>query len=133
MSFAHLHVHSEYSVLDGACRIDALAERAAALGQPALGLTDHGGMKGAVEHYQASKRHGVKPIVGLEGYKRGRANVDLALLERYSDGVIALTGCLQSRFCRRLVDDAVAEARSHVDQLLQVFGPEDVYFEVQKN
>jgi len=174
-SFAHLHVHSEYSVLDGACRIDALAERAAAFGQPALGLTDHGVMNGAVEHYQACKRHGIKPIVGLEayfvddcktedvryernhltllassdegfrnlvklssagyleGYKRGKANVDLALLERYADGVIALTGCLQSRFCRRLVDDAAAEARSHVDQLMQVFGPEDVYFEVQKN
>src|SRR5215207_7179034 len=175
MSFAHLHVHSEYSVLDGACPVDALAERAAALGQPALGLTDHGVMNGAVEHYKACKRHGIKPIIGLEayfvddrrteevryernhltllaqsdegfrnlvklssagyleGYKRGKANVDLELLERYSDGVIALTGCLQSRFCRRLVDDAGAEARSHVDQLLQVFGPEDVYFEVQKN
>ena len=60
-SFAHLHVHSEYSVLDGACRIDALAERAAAFGQPALGLTDHGVMNGAVEHYQACKRHGIKP------------------------------------------------------------------------
>jgi DNA polymerase III subunit alpha len=174
-SFAHLHVHSEYSVLDGACRIDALAERAAAFEQPALGLTDHGVMNGAVEHYQACKRQGIKPIVGLEayfvddcrteevryernhltllaatdegfrnlvklssagyldGYRRGKANVDLPLLERYSDGVIAMTGCLQSRFCRRLVDDATAEARAHVDQLLQIFGPEDVYFEVQKN
>src|SRR5919106_1522244 len=171
----HLHVHSEYSVLDGACRIEALAERAAAFEQPALGLTDHGVMNGAVEHYQACRRHGIKPIVGLEayfvddcrteevryernhltllaasnegfrnlvklssagyleGYRRGKANVDLPLLERYSDGVIALTGCLQSRFCRRLVDDAGAEARTHVDQLLQVFGAEDVYFEVQKN
>src|SRR5215210_794507 len=175
MSFAHLHVHSEYSVLDGACPIDALAERAAALGQPALGLTDHGVMNGAVEHYKACRKHGIKPILGLEayfvddraseavryernhltllaasdagfrnlvklssagfleGYKRGKANVDLELLSSYSDGVIALTGCLQSRFCRRLVDDAGAEAREHVDQLLQVFGPEDVYFEVQKN
>ena len=67
-SFAHLHVHSEYSVLDGACRIDALAERAAAFGQPALGLTDHGVMNGAVEHYKACKKHGIKPIVGLEAY-----------------------------------------------------------------
>src|SRR3954451_16422824 len=174
-SFAHLHVHSEYSVLDGACRIDSLAERAAAFGQPALGLTDHGVMNGAVEHYQACKKHGIKPIIGLEayfvddrrtedvryernhltllaasdegmrnlvklssagyleGYKRGKANVDLELLERYSEGVLALTGCLQSRFCRRLVDDASAEARSHIDQLVQVFGAEDVYFEVQKN
>ena len=68
MSFAHLHVHSEYSVLDGACPIDALAERAAALGQPALGLTDHGVMNGAVEHYKACKKHGIKPILGLEAY-----------------------------------------------------------------
>ena len=164
MSFAHLHVHSEYSVLDGACPIDALAERAAALGQPALGLTDHGVMNGAVEHYKACRKHGIKPIIGLEayfvddraprrsstsattspswrasdegfrnlvklssagfleGYRRGKANVDLDLLSRYSEGVIALTGCLQSRFCRRIVDDLPAEARAHADQLVQVFG-----------
>ncbi|HEY1274887.1 MAG TPA: DNA polymerase III subunit alpha [Thermoleophilaceae bacterium] len=175
MSFAHLHVHSEYSVLDGACRIEALAERAAAFGQPALGLTDHGVMNGAVEHYKACRSHGIKPVVGLEaylvddihsdairyernhltllaeddgglrnlvklssagfleGYRRGKANVDLDLLSRYADGVIALTGCLQSRFCRRLVDGTSADARAHVDDLIQVFGPEDVYFEVQKN
>ena len=175
MSFAHLHVHSEYSVLDGACPIDALAERAASLGQPALGLTDHGVMNGAVEHYKACRKHGIKPILGLEayfvddlastalkyernhltllassdagfrnlvklssagyleGYKRGKANVDLDLLSRYSEGVIALTGCLQSRFCRRIVDDIPHEARQHADQLLQVFGTENVYFEVQKN
>jgi DNA polymerase III subunit alpha len=175
MSFAHLHVHSEYSVLDGACPIDALAERAAALGQPALGLTDHGVMNGAVEHYKACKKHGIKPILGLEayfvddlsstalkyernhltllaasdagfrnlvklssagyleGYRRGKANVDLELLSRYADGVIALTGCLQSRFCRRIVDDIPGEARAHADALMQVFGGENVYFEVQKN
>ena len=65
---AHLHVHSEYSLLDGACKIEALAERAAAFGQPALGLTDHGVMNGAVELYKACKKHGVKPIVGCEIY-----------------------------------------------------------------
>ena len=69
----------------------------------------------------------------LEGYRRGKANVDLELLARHSDGVIALTGCLQSRFCRRLVDGIPAEARAHADDLLQVFGPENVYFELQKN
>ena len=57
----------------------------------------------------------------------------MALLERHSAGVIALTGCLQSRFCRRLVDDNPAEARAHVDDLLRVFGADNVYFEVQKN
>ena len=69
---AHLHVHSEYSLLDGACKIDALAERAAAFGQPALGLTDHGVMNGAVELYKACKKHGIKPIVGLRGLLRRR-------------------------------------------------------------
>jgi DNA polymerase-3 subunit alpha len=69
----------------------------------------------------------------LEGYRRGKANVDLDLLSKYSEGVIALTGCLQSRFCRRIVDDLASEARDHADALIQVFGPEDVYFEVQKN
>ena len=175
MSFAHLHVHSEYSVLDGACRIDSLAERAAAYGQPALGLTDHGVMNGAVEHYKACRKHGIKPILGLEayfvddcrteavryernhltllaasdegfrnlvklssagyleGYRRGKANVDLDLLSRHAGGIIALTGCLQSRFCRRLVDGSPHEARAHADALMQVFGRDNVYFEVQKN
>jgi DNA polymerase-3 subunit alpha len=65
---AHLHVHSEYSLLDGACKIDELAARAAALGQPALGLTDHGVMNGSVELFKACKTHGVKPLLGLEAY-----------------------------------------------------------------
>ena len=65
---AHLHVHSEYSLLDGACKIDKLAERAAAFGQPAIGLTDHGVMNGAVELYKAAKKHDVKPLLGLEAY-----------------------------------------------------------------
>src|ERR687885_919667 len=65
---AHLHVHSEYSLLDGACKIGALAERAAAYGQPALGLTDHGVMNGAVEHYKACQKHGIKPVLGVEAY-----------------------------------------------------------------
>src|SRR6266704_2668834 len=67
-SVAHLHVHSEYSLLDGACKIEALAERAAAYGQPAIGLTDHGVMNGAVELYKAAEQHGIKPLLGLEAY-----------------------------------------------------------------
>ena len=173
----HLHVHSEYSLLDGACKIDKLAKRAAELEMPALGLTDHGVMNGSVEHYKACKEAGVKPIIGveaylvddrnatpqatryernhltllasndagfrnlvklssagfLEGFSRGKANVDMELLSAHSDGVIALTGCLQSRFCRRLVEDRPADARAHIDDLLNAFGPEQVYFEVQRN
>src|SRR3954454_23480764 len=65
---AHLHVHSEYSLLDGACGIDALAARAAEFGQPALALTDHGVMNGAVELYKACRKHDVKPVMGCEIY-----------------------------------------------------------------
>src|SRR5688572_31180022 len=65
---AHLHVHSEYSLLDGACKVDALAARAAEYGQPALGLTDHGVMNGAVELFKACRTQGIKPLLGLEAY-----------------------------------------------------------------
>jgi DNA polymerase-3 subunit alpha len=193
---AHLHVHSEYSLLDGACRIDDLVARAAGLSQPALALTDHGVMNGAVELYKACSRHGIKPILGcevylvdrrppadpaavgapgatvdgasgpseargrrernhltllarddagyrnlvklssagyLEGLERGKPCVDLALLERHAEGVIALTGCLASRFCQRLAEDRRADARAHADDLVGIFGAENLYFEVQKN
>jgi len=174
---AHLHAHSEYSLLDGACKIEAMAARAAELGQPALGLTDHGVMNGAVDLYKACQKQGIKPIAGLEaylvddaqavkdkpkyernhitllaendtgfanlvkltsagfleGFSRGKANVDMGLLAAHAEGVIVLTGCLQSRFCRRLVEEREDDARAHLDDLIQAFGPEQVYFEVQKN
>ena len=66
--FVHLHVHSEYSLLDGLGRVEDLVVRAAELGMPALALTDHGAMYGAIEFYQAAKKHGIKPIIGLEMY-----------------------------------------------------------------
>jgi DNA polymerase III subunit alpha len=182
---AHLHVHSEYSLLDGACDIDALAARAAELDQPALALTDHGVMNGMVELYKACSKHDVKPIFGceiylvedhraaasraqagqpqparsernhltllaadetgyrnlvalssagfLEGLQRGKPTLDLEQLERRSEGVIALTGCLASRFCQRLLEDRPADARAHADDLVRILGPENVYFELQKN
>jgi DNA polymerase-3 subunit alpha len=177
---AHLHVHSEYSLLDGACKIEALAERAAAFGQPALGLTDHGVMNGAVDLFMACRKHGIKPIQGcevyvvegaarggtsaprgrvdrfhltllaatpagyrnlvrlssagfLEGFQRGKPSVTLEQIAAHADGVIALTGCLQSRFCQHLLEGRPADARAHADQLLQAFGPDNVYFEIQNN
>ncbi len=173
---AHLHVHSEYSLLDGACKIDALAARAASFDQPALGLTDHGVMNGAVELYTACRKHDIKPIIGcevyvvedharrapgrlerfhltllaadgngyrnlvklssagfLDGYQRGKPAIDMEQLAAHAEGVIALTGCLQSRFCQYLADGRVAEARAHADELMSSFGDGNVYFEVQKN
>jgi DNA polymerase III subunit alpha len=182
-------VHSEYSLLDGACKIEALAEHAAKFEQPALGLTDHGVMNGAVDLHKACARHGIKPIFGceiylvddhltsgsaspdgldhartgstrvqrnhltllaaddvgyrnlvklssagfLEGLQRGKPTVDLRQIARHAEGVIALTGCLASRFCQRLSEDRLADARAHADELLQIFGPENLYFELQKN
>jgi DNA polymerase III subunit alpha len=172
---AHLHVHSEYSLLDGACKIDKLAARAAEFGQPALGLTDHGVMNGAVELFKACRKHDVKPILGLEAYfvddrkvregriernhltllasndvgfrnltklssagfleglHRGKPGVDMELLERHSEGVIALSGCLASRASRRIVEGRTQEARAHLDDLVHAFGGENVYFELQRN
>nr|WP_297278862.1 DNA polymerase III subunit alpha [uncultured Butyricicoccus sp.] len=66
--FTHLHVHTEYSLLDGACRIDALMERVAELGQTAVAMTDHGVMYGAIDFYRAAKAHGIHPIIGCEVY-----------------------------------------------------------------
>ena len=68
MSFVHLHVHSEYSLLDGLSRIKELVAQARALGQPAIALTDHGVMYGVIEFYRAAKAAGVKPIIGMEAY-----------------------------------------------------------------
>ncbi len=75
-NFAHLHVHTEYSLLDGACRIEQLAARAAELQMPALALTDHGAMYGAIEFYQACTQVGVKPIIGCEVYVAARTRLD---------------------------------------------------------
>ena len=67
-SFVHLHVHTEYSMLDGAARLGALAERTAELGMPAIAMTDHGNVFGAHEFYRKAKGAGVKPIIGIEAY-----------------------------------------------------------------
>ena len=76
MSFVHLHVHSEYSLLDGACRIEGLVARAKELGQTAVAVTDHGVMYGAVDFYRAAKATGIKPIIGCEVYVAPRTRFD---------------------------------------------------------
>ncbi len=74
--FIHLHVHSEYSLLDGACRIEQLVDTAAKRGAPAVAVTDHGVMYGAVDFYKAAKKRGVKPIIGCEVYVAQRTRFD---------------------------------------------------------
>ena len=76
MAFVHLHVHTEYSLLDGACRVDQLAEAARDMGQTAIAITDHGVMYGAVAFYKACQAAGIKPIIGCEVYVAPRNMTD---------------------------------------------------------
>jgi len=102
-NFVHLHVHSDYSLLDGACRIDHLTERASQLGMKALALTDHGNLFGAIDFYTAAKGRGLKPLIGCELYlsdgsrleKQGRSDegrsiFHLGLLAKNLDGYLNL-------------------------------------------
>jgi DNA polymerase-3 subunit alpha len=168
--FVHLHVHSEYSILDGACRIPALVEKAARLEMPAVSLTDHGSLAGAVELYRESRKAGVKPLIGCEVYvaddrraqtkgyahltllaesNEGYANlirlsslgylegyyykprVDWELLERHSKGIVALSGCLSGRVSRALSEGRERDARTDLDRLVQIFGRDSTYVEIQ--
>src|SRR5438067_1693567 len=168
--FVHLHVHSEYSILDGACRIPDLVVRAAELEMPAVSLTDHGSMAGAVQLWKATRDTGVKPVIGCEvyvaddrkantkgnahltllaadnagyanliqlsslGYLEGyyyKPRVDWELLERHSNGLIALSGCLSGRVCKALEENRLTDAEKELDRLVQVFGEGDVYVELQ--
>ncbi len=168
--FVHLHVHSEYSILDGACRIGDLVARAAELEMPAVSLTDHGSMAGAVQLWRKTRDTGVKPVIGCEVYvandrhshEKGNAHltllaadnegygnliklsslgylegyyykprVDWELLERHSNGLIALSGCLSGRVCKALEDNRPADAEAELDRLATTFGRDNVYVELQ--
>jgi DNA polymerase-3 subunit alpha len=170
--YVHLHVHSEYSILDGACRIGPLVGRAAEMGMPAVGLTDHGSMAGVVELSRAAAKAGIKPILGCEMYvvddhasrlqkeRRShltllaettagyhnlvrlvsaayldgywyRPRVDLAQLAANADGIIALSGCLSGRVCKALVEGDERLARGELDTLVNIFGKDQVYVELQ--
>ena len=168
--FVHLHVHSEFSILDGACRIPALVEKAARLEMPAVSLTDHGSLAGAVELYRAAHKQGVKPVIGCEvyvvddrraqhkghahltllaetnegyanlirlsslGYLEGyyyRPRVDWELLARHAKGLVALSGCLSGRVSRALSEARVRDAEAELDRLVQLFGRDSTYVELQ--
>jgi DNA polymerase III subunit alpha len=168
--FVHLHVHSEYSILDGACRIPALAAQAAEFEMPAVGLTDHGSMAGAIEFYRETQKHGIKPLLGCEVYvaddrraqTKGNAHltllaadnagysnlikltsmaylegyyykprVDWELLQTHNAGLIALSGCLSGRVCKALEEQRPADAAADLDRLVQIFGKDNTYVEMQ--
>ena len=174
--FVHLHVHSEYSLLDGANRIKDLPVRAKELGMKAIALTDHGVMYGAVEFYKECKKNNIKPIIGCEVYvaPRGRLNkeanvdnvynhlillakneigyqnliklvsigftegfyykprIDLEVLEKYHEGLIALSACLAGSVPQEIQKGNIEKAKEIALWYKKVFG-EDYYLELQYN
>ncbi len=175
MSFVHLHVHTEYSLLDGACRIGSMMDRVKELGQEAIAITDHGVMYGCIDFYKAAKAAGVKPIIGCEvyvarramadrvhgidndpyhlvllcenrkGYENlcmlvseafmngfyGKPRVDLELLEKYHEGLIALSACLAGAIPQYLMEENYEGAKEYAQRLSKIFGPERFYLELQ--
>ncbi|MBR4953075.1 MAG: PHP domain-containing protein [Oscillospiraceae bacterium] len=100
MAFVHLHVHSEFSLLDGACRIESLPKRAAEMGQTAVAITDHGVMYGAVAFYKACKAQGIKPIIGCEVYvaPKSRHGREHGVDSEYTHLVLLCKNDIQSGF-----------------------------------
>ncbi len=173
--FVHLHLHTEYSLLDGACRIEPLMEHLKEIGQTAVAVTDHGVMYGVIDFYRAAKKHGIKPIIGCEvyvaprtrfdkvheldrepyhlvllckdnkGYENltalvsqawtegfyGKPRVDMELLEKHSQGLIASSACLAGavpRACRR---GDYEEAKRLALRYNEIFGQDNFYIELQ--
>ncbi len=177
MSFVHLHVHTEYSLLDGACRIKELAKRVKELGQSAVAITDHGCMYGAIDFYRACKAEGIKPIIGCEvyvaarsrfdkihefdaesrhlvllckneegyrnlsymvslGYTEGfyiRPRIDMELLKKHHEGLIALSACLAGELPKRLLNQGYDSAKAYVLEMQEIFGPGNFYMELQNH
>ena len=175
--FTHLHLHSEYSLLDGACRIGEVVSLAKNLGQKSLAVTDHGVLYGAVAFYKACKAEGIKPIIGCEvyvaprsrydkvhgidsaryhlillcknetGYKNllklvssawvdgfyTKPRVDRDLLEKYHDGLIALSGCLFGEIAQKIVQRNPQEAEAAAMWYKNTFGEGNYYLEVQNH
>ncbi len=107
MAFTHLHLHTEYSLLDGACRIPKLVERVKALGMDSCAITDHGVMYGVIDFYSAMQAAGVKPIIGCEAYvcrnhldktPAGRETSHLILLCENNKGYETLTHLVSEAF-----------------------------------
>lgn len=175
--FIHLHNHSEYSLLDGACRIKDMVNRAVELGMPALAITDHGVLYGVVEFYREALRQGIKPLIGCELYVAPRSRldkeariddnpyhltllcknelgyrnllqlvsrsflegfyykprVDQELLERYNEGLIALSGCVAGEIPRLLQSGDYEGARDKALYYRKLFGDGNFYLELHNH
>ena len=177
MSFTHLHVHSEYSLLDGACRIEPMLEKIKSMGQTSVAITDHGVMYGVIDFYKAALKNDIKPIIGCEvyvaprsrfdkvhgidneryhlvllcknneGYKNliklvsegwvngfyTKPRVDKDILEKYHEGLIALSGCLAGEVAKALQRNDFEEAKNVSKWYKETFGEGNYYLEIQNH
>jgi DNA polymerase III subunit alpha len=175
--FVHLHVHTQYSLLDGAIRFDELFKRSAELGMETVAITDHGTMFGCIEFYEKAIQSNIKPIIGCEcylaprrlsdktpqdhkglshlillarnneGYKNlcklvstariagfyHKPRIDKAILEKYSEGLIGLSACLQGEIPRMITSGNMEKADDAARQFCQIMGDGNFYLEVQNN
>lgn len=176
MAFTHLHVHTEYSLLDGSGRIKEMVLRAKELGMDSMAVTDHGVMYGVIDFYRACKAEGIRPILGCEVYvapgsrfekenniseeryhhlvllaennlgysnlmkivSRGftegfyyKPRVDYEILEKYHEGIIALSACLAGEVASQLRRGFYEEAKKAAFKLQSVFGENNFFLELQ--
>jgi len=172
--FVHLHVHTQYSLLDGAAHLERLVEKAKEFSMPALAITDHGNLFGAVKFYQLCEENNIKPIIGCEFYvaqsrfkKEGgetishlillakneegyknlvklvslsniegfyyKPRIDKELLERYSSGLIGLSGCLKGEIPSLILEERINQAFKKADEYLSILGKGNFYLELMDN
>ncbi len=177
MGFTHLHLHTEYSLLDGACRIGQLLDAVKESGQTAVAITDHGAMYGVVDFYKEAKKRDIKPIIGCEVYVAARGmtdkvhtfdkernhlvllcknnigyqnlikivseswtkgfyvkpRVDHQLLEKYHEGIIALSACLAGEVSQALLQGDYEAAKDTALWYENTFGKGNYFIEIQNH
>ncbi|MBQ4528656.1 MAG: DNA polymerase III subunit alpha [Clostridia bacterium] len=175
--FVHLHLHTQYSLLDGAADIVKVMDRVKTLGMKAVAITDHGSMYGVIEFYEAARSRGIKPIIGCEvytapssrfnkvpgtdkqyghlvllcknitGYRNLMAlvtlantegfyykpRVDMEILKKYSEGLIALSGCMRGDVAQAILNSGYDSARKKALEYIGIFSKENFFFEIQNH
>src|SRR6266436_5165486 len=147
--FVHLHLHTDYSLLDGACDLEEVVDEAARREMPAVAVTDHGNLFAAESFYQAAKNRGVNHLVLLcenaEGYRNliklvsagylegfyYKPRIDYDLLAKHSSGLIALSACLRGAVTENLVEAPPDQARETAYRLRDIFGKGNFFLEIQ--